>query len=90
MPAWFVVLMGMGTVFIGLTLIILLCKILSLFFKKNQDQPAAAEKNLFPAPVSEAAGPDRAVLDAVIVSAIAEISGKPIPAIKIVSIRKVS
>ena len=41
MPSWFVCAMGMGTVFIGLIFLILICVVMSLFFKCFNKKPAA-------------------------------------------------
>ena len=84
LPAWFVVLMGMGTVFAGLILIIFLCKILSFFFQSRKKLPVPVSQKK----KTESDGMDRGVLDAILAAAISETSGKSITAFRIVSIKK--
>lgn len=87
----FVVLMGLGTVFVGLICIIILCKIMSavirLFQKtpeKNEEQVAAVNSA---SPAAQAI-PSRGELAAAIAAAIAEYTGKDISGIRIHSIKK--
>jgi len=83
----FVVLMGVGTVFVGLICIILLVSLMGWICRKLE-KPAPA------APVSPAAVPQRQVVNggevlAAISAAIAEDLGTDVSAIRITSIRKV-
>lgn len=92
----FVVLLGIGTVFIGLICIILLCKVISLlcqFGNKDEktntsDIPAAPTT----APVSnrsaKAVIPNRRETVAAIAAAIAEDLGTDVSAIRILSIEQ--
>lgn len=87
MENWFVVVMGLCTVFVVLTLIILLCmllaKICQMGGKKEDVVPAPAAA---PAPASTI--PNRAEFVAAVSAAIAEASGTDASAIRIVSIKK--
>lgn len=84
MQNWFVVVMGIVTVFLVLGLIIALCYVLGLICRsKKEDQepetvstPAAAIEN-------------RSELAAAVSAAIAEYSGSDAPAFRIVSIKKI-
>lgn len=84
MQNWFVVVMGLVTVFVVLTLIIVLCSLLGLLFrgsgKKEESKSAAA-------PVTEEI-PDRPAFVAAVSAAIAEMSGTDASAIRILSIKK--
>lgn len=86
MQNWFVVVMGMGTVFVVLILIIALCYLLGLACRAGAKQEEAAAQ----APVSAApaAISNRAELAAAIAAAIAEYSGTDASAIRILSIKK--
>lgn len=84
MENWFVVLMGLVTVFVVLVLIIGLCWLLGLLCRsgaKKQEAPAATE--------STDSIPDRAALAAAVSVAIAEYSGTDASAIRILSIKKI-
>ena len=85
MENWFVVVMGMVTVFVVLTLIIVLCWLLGLACRageKKKEAPAAAA-----APADTI--PNRAELVAALSVAIAEYSGTDASAIRILSIKKI-
>ena len=81
----FVCLMGVGTVFIGLVCIVLICSILSLISRTAFKSDSAAETN-----TSAALEPDanRQEMIAAISAAIAEASGKDMSAIRILSVKK--
>ncbi|MGM9524597.1 MAG: OadG family protein [Faecousia sp.] len=85
MQNWFVVVMGIGTVFVVLVLIIALCYLLGLICRAG-----AKEEQSKPSPVSDApaAIPNRAELAAAIAAAVAEYSGTDASAIRILSIKK--
>lgn len=79
----FVVLMGVGTVFVGLICIILLCLLVGAFFrgeKKPADAPAAA-------PVSEEI-PRKQEMLAAVSAALAEELGTEVSAIRILSFKR--
>ena len=85
---WMVVVMGVGVVFIGLVLIILICKVMGLFFAKTAKQESK------PAPVAAAPAPASAVIEnrqeiiAAVTAACAEEMGKDITALRVVSFKK--
>ena len=83
---WFVVVMGMGAVFVVLILIIGMCWLIGLLCreKKEDNAPKAA-----PAPAAPAAIANRGELAAAIAAAVAEYSGTEASAIRIVSIKKI-
>lgn len=92
----FVVLLGMGTVFIGLICIILLCKIIGLLCQlgnKEQDDKAMSSNNTAvtapaAAPAVKAVIPNRRETVAAIAAAIAEDLGTDVSAIRILSIEQ--
>ncbi len=86
-PDWMVVVMGVGVVFVGLVLIILICKIMGLFFAKsakNATKPAAA---VAPANTS-ATIENRQEIIAAVTAACAEEMGKDISALRVISFKK--
>lgn len=85
MPNWFVVVMGLGTVFTVLILIIGLCWILSLVCRERKQEPVAAEQAMSsPAPTA-----NRGELAAAIAAAVAEYTGTDASALRILSIKKI-
>lgn len=91
MSSWFVVVMGIGTVFFGLICIILLSMAMSAICRLMGDKtpaPAAAA----PAPAAPAAGgdaiPNRQAMIAAISVAIAEELGTDPTGIRILSLKK--
>ncbi len=84
MENWFVVVMGIVTVFVVLTLIIALCYLLGMLCRdrKEETQPE-------PTAHAEAQIPNRAELVAALSVAIAEYSGTDASALRIVSIKKI-
>lgn len=95
-PSWFVIVMGIGTVFIGLICIIVLCKILGAIctlIEKTAKIPAASAPSA-PATVAPSAGKaqdpaKRQEIIAAIGAAIAEECGVDANAIRITSIKKI-
>lgn len=94
MSNWFVVAMGMGTVFVGLICIIFITKIMSFFCRglvKNKPEEKAAPK----APVASAPAAVPAEIAnkqefvAAVSAAIAESTGKNIEGLRIVSIKRI-
>lgn len=83
MQDWFVVVMGLCTVFIVLILIIGLCYLLALACRGSEKKTEESA-----APVSDTAIPNRAELAAAVSAAIAEYSGTDASAIRILSIKK--
>ena len=93
---WFVLVLGMATVFIGLICLILLTKIMSAVMVKNKSAaPAAQEKAKVP--VAQAAAVpaalnigDRKLLDAILAASIACAMGTEPQGLRIYSIRCLS
>ena len=89
----FVVLLGMGTVFVGLVCIVILCTIMSAVvrgFKKNEQPKTTAAPA--PAPASVAAPApiaDRQAIIAASCALIAEELGEDVKNIKVVSFKRV-
>lgn len=83
---WFVVCMGIGTVFVGLICIIIICKIMGLFFRGKTEKEADA------VPKATAAAPavieNRQELIAAVTAAVAEEMGKDVSALRVVSFKK--
>lgn len=83
---WMVVLLGMGIVFIGLGLLVLLCDILRvLLARSGHKAPDIAQ----PAPAAALpTGPQRQKLMAIITAAIAEDLGQEVSGFRIVSFER--
>ena len=88
-PNWMVIVMGIGTVFVGLICIIILCKIMGAFFagtSKAKEKPAA--------PVAVAPAAQNTVIEnrqeiiAAVTAVAAEEMGKDISAIRVISFKK--
>lgn len=83
----FVCLMGMGTVFVGLTCLVFLVNAMGAVLRKNQKAEAAPA---VPAPAQpQMDNAKKGELMAAIAAAIAEDMGTDISAVRIVSIKKV-
>lgn len=83
-PWWMVIILGMGTVMIGLVLLVVLCNLLRvLLHKEGQSAPAAAPQPA--AVVAQPVGLERQRLLAAVTAAIAEAEGSDAPGFKIVS-----
>ncbi|MBR6502453.1 MAG: OadG family protein [Clostridia bacterium] len=83
---WQVVAMGVGVVFVGLVLIILICKVMGLFFAKSakkENKPAAAPVAATSAPIE-----NRQEIIAAVTAACAEEMGKDISALRVISFKK--
>lgn len=86
-PNWLVIVMGIGTVFVGLICIIIICKIMSLFFVKRK--PAReAEAAVAPAPVEAQVIENRQEIIAAVSAVAAEELGTDISAIRVLSFKK--
>ena len=88
MPNWFVVCMGMGTVFVGLICIVILCKILSAICMLSEKKEAPAN-NAVSAPAVSQQIENRQEIIAAVSAAIAEELGTDISAIRILSFKKI-
>ena len=89
-PTWFVVVLGMVIVFIGLICLIALISFMGAIMKKvNAKHETAAEAAAPAAVPAEADIPNRGELEAAISVALAEELGKDVKAIRIHSIKRV-
>jgi len=81
----FVCLMGMGTVFFGLIILILLTYLMSSLCRRGRKQP-----EVFASPSSEpqSAAPDRLEMVAAVSAALAEELGTDVSGIRILSMKK--
>ena len=83
-PNWFVVVMGVGTVFIGLICIIVICTVMGLIFR-NQKQESV------PSPTPKTEGPtmeNRQEILAAVCAVAAEESGTDVSALKVIAFKK--
>lgn len=87
MSNWFVVLMGIGTVFVGLICIIVLSYVMSAVCRTGSKQPVAAE-SAAAAPAKAESIPNRQAMIAAISAAIAEDLGTDLAGIRILSVKK--
>ncbi len=87
----FVCLLGIGTVFIGLICLILLCKIIGLLTAKSNKSEAKASTVVSTATVQAANQPieNRQEIIAAVSAAIAEELGTDISALRILSFKKI-
>ncbi len=84
---WMVVVMGVGVVFLGLVLIILICKIMGLFFVKSakaEEKPVVASAPTAASAVIE----NRQEIIAAVTAACAEEMGKDVSALRVISFKK--
>ena len=90
LASWFVCLMGIGVVFLGLICLILLCKVIGLFVgnkkpaKESAPAPAQPIANTTAAPIE-----NRGEIIAAVSAAIAEELGEDISSIRILSFKKI-
>ena len=87
MENWFVVVMGLCTVFVVLILIIVLCWLLGLVCKALGKKETAEAPKAAPA-LDDASIPNRPQFVAAVSAAIAEASGTDATALRILSIKK--
>ena len=86
----FVVALGIGTVFVGLICIVILCKIIGLFCgatKKSEATPAVSVANT--APVANQPIQNRQEIIAAVSAAVADELGTDVSAIRILSFKKI-
>lgn len=86
-PNWFVVCMGVGTVFVGLICIVIICKVTSLFCRPKKSKAANTEPTVETKPVAEIE--NRQEIIAAVSAAAAEDMGTDISAIRILSFKKI-
>ena len=87
-PSWFVVVMGIGTVFVGLICIIVLCSILGAICKalvKEDKAPVAQQATTKNLPMPE----NKQEILAAVCAVIAEELGTEVEALKVVSFKRV-
>lgn len=85
---WMVVVMGIGTVFVGLICIVVLCKIMGLFFlNSDKNEKNTAKVTAVPAAQS-AVIENRQEIIAAVTAAAAEEMGKDVSAIRVISFKK--
>lgn len=92
MSTAFVVALGMGTVFSGLIVIILLCKLMSFFVNLTESSTSTPEGVSSPSPVVQKVAEtiqDKGAVVAAISAAVAEELGTDITNIRIHSIKRV-
>ena len=85
---WFVLVLGMGTVFIGLFLLVLIIKVMGFIAGKTVKTPAAPAAAAKPAPVVYPHEVDRYAFDAAVAAAIAAYTGRDIKGFRITRITK--
>ena len=85
----FVILLGMGTVFVGLICIVFLCKLMSYFVGKMNTEDAPKQEAS--APVQNTAAPiaNRQEIIAAACAVIAEETGSDVKNIRVVSFKRV-
>ncbi len=88
MSMGFVCLMGMGTVFVGLICIIILCSLFSAIVRGTQKKEKAAPVAAPEKPVKDEPIPDRQQMIAAVCAAVAEELGTDVSALRVVSFRK--
>ena len=90
MPSWFVCVMGMGTVFIGLIFLILLCTVMGIIFKAIGSKEAEAPKATAPVVASTNAPiQNKQEIIAGTCAVIAEELGTDVSNIRVVSFKRV-
>ena len=85
---WLVCLLGIGTVFVGLIGVILVCFILGAIVGRKKDAPEKNEQINTPPSTSEDI-PNREEFVAAVSAALAEYMGEDINSFRIVSIKKI-
>lgn len=94
-PIWFVCVLGIGVVFIGLVCIVLLCKLVSICCKIAENTSKdEAQKEAVAAPVSASPAAvkpieNRQKLIAAVSAVIAEENGTDVSAIRVVSFKRI-
>lgn len=85
----FVCLMGIGTVFVGLICIIIVCKIVSGIIRLSEKKSAEPVAEVSPSPAAqETTIPDRQRIIAAVSAVVAEELGTDVSAIRILSFKK--
>ncbi len=87
-PNWMVVVMGIGTVFVGLICIIILCKIMGLFLGGTSKTEEKATQVKSAPVVKSAVVENRQEIIAAVTAACAEEMGKDVSALRVISFKK--
>ena len=86
-----VTLLGVGVVFLGLTLLIGLVKLMNAFFDKKNTESAPVQTPVSTAPVAATTDiPNKQEIIAAVCAAIAEENGTDISAIRVISFKKIN
>lgn len=85
---WFTVAMGIGTVFIGLVCIVIICSIMSLFFRERKSKNEVATP-VAPVTSAPAVVENRQEIIAAVTAAVAEEMGTDVSALRVVSFKKI-
>lgn len=93
LPNWFVCVMGVGTVFIGLVCLIVLCSVMSAVYRKFSHHSAPVAEPVAAAAPAPGAGsaeiPNRQQFVAAVSAVIAEEMGTDVSKLRILSIKKI-
>ena len=89
MPNWFVVAMGIGTVFVGLICIVIICKLMSFFCNLGNKTAKSGNTAVQAVPTAPAVIENRQEIIAAVSAVAAEELGTDISAIRIISFKKI-
>lgn len=87
-PNWFVICLGMGTVFVGLISIIILCKILGALCGSGKADKSEKAESAPAASAASAVIENRQEILAAVTAAAAEEMGTDVSAIRVLSFKK--
>lgn len=87
-PNWFVICLGMGTVFVGLISIIILCKILGALCGSGKADKSEKTESAPAASAASAVIENRQEILAAVTAAAAEEMGTDVSAIRVLSFKK--
>ena len=88
MADWFTVAMGVGTVFVGLVCIVIICSIMSLFFRERKSKDEAVTP-VAPVVSTPAVIENRQEIIAAVTAAAAEEMGTDVSALRVISFKKI-
>ena len=83
-PNWFVVVMGVGTVFVGLICIIAICSVMGLIFRNREEK-----ENPVSVPTKPQTTENRQEILAAVCAVAAEELGTDVSALKVISFKKI-
>lgn len=89
LPSWFVCILGMGTVFVGLLILVAVCQLLGVVFKNSNKRPSKPDSDYAPVFAPSGEIPNKQELIAAVSAAVAEELGEDVSAIRITSIRRI-